>query len=177
VFKNSTRAVARCGVCAGIAVAILLIARVAPRGQLALSALASLSVAAAAIECGLGWGILTWIASAVLGLIFGAAIPEIWLYAIFFGLYPVVKIFAERLGERHLRGRRGTIFAWAVKYAFFLLAFAAMWLWLPAAIPAIASKRGLALALVLLTAVFAIFDIGYGKLMLFYRQRIYGRRR
>jgi hypothetical protein len=163
VRGDGARKIALCGVCAAGAVVFLLITRISPTGKLALAAVASLFVAAAAIECGLRWGILTWIATAALGLALGGAIPELWLYAAFFGVYPVVKIFAER---------RNKILAWLMKLALLAWAIAATVLWFPGVRPSVAANFNTVLLIALYAAAFTVFDIGYGKLMVFYRGRI-----
>ncbi|MDR3210274.1 MAG: hypothetical protein LBT36_06590, partial [Oscillospiraceae bacterium] len=98
---------------------------------------------------------------------------SVWLYALFFGHYPVVTMFLERVRVKAAR----RIAKLAVFYASLALsAFVALRvLALDAAATAYAwvlTPWGAPLAAIALGIVFAVYDIGYGKLLLFFRERI-----
>ncbi|MDR0838241.1 MAG: hypothetical protein LBN99_01205 [Oscillospiraceae bacterium] len=143
------------GVMSAGAVVLLIVGRLMPTGQPGFAAVASLFAAAAAIECGELWGLAVWGVSGALALILLPGSASVWLYSAFFGYYPVVKLFAER--------RLPTVPAWIVKLAAYAVSATVITLvWRPYK-PIVA---------IVGAAAFVVFDIGYSKLIVFYRARI-----
>ena len=96
-FSRSASRVAVGGVFAALSLLLLYGATLMPSGRIGMVAVAGLVPAAAVISGGLGTGFLCYGATALLGLLLlpdkGCAL----LYALFFGLYPMVKYLIERL--------------------------------------------------------------------------------
>ncbi|MDR0917479.1 MAG: hypothetical protein LBN02_09885 [Oscillospiraceae bacterium] len=161
-----TRKLTMSAVCAAAAVVVLLIGRFLPTGQLSLAAIASLFICAAAIDCGLGWGVLTFAVSTVLGFTFLGAAPIFWVYALLFGYFPIVSLAAERARTKFAR------------YAVLALPIlvSAPILYLLKVIPHYTPPWKSALIIIALVVVYWIYIFGYGKLILYYRTRFARRR-
>ena len=93
---------------AALTVALLSFAGTAPAGQLAFSAAASLFAVAAVVEMGVLSGAAVYAVAAVLSMVLAADRTAPVLYLVFFGYYPVLKLFADRLHNGVLR--------WGVKF-------------------------------------------------------------
>ena len=146
----------------------LYIAAVWPTGQLGIAAFASLFVAAAVIETGFGYSISVYIVSSALGmLLLPNKIPPL-LFVLFFGFYPILKNLFERLGS---------LFAqWLLKLVVFNASLTVMIFLIGELFVAFTSLRfGLVMLYVAGNAVFALFDYGYSKVVLFYMDRIHKR--
>lgn len=148
------------------AVVLLFIGRVMPTGQLGFAAVASLFVAAAVIDIGSIWGVGAWIASAVIGLIIAPGSSSSWMFALFFGHYPIVKLFSEK--------RLPNVGSWIAKFlVFYIGLFSAL---IIAGVAAgYVEKYGnwvIPVALIVGGAVFIVFDIGYSRLIEYYKLRI-----
>jgi hypothetical protein len=161
---DRTRGLTRGAALLALTVAFQYAARALPTGQLGFLAASSLFTAAAVIEGGYLTGLLVYLGGSALGALFASGTPVIWLYALFFGYYPIVKSLAERV-------KRGTaILAWAIKLAVFNAAVTAVYYILTFAV------FGLQFHTILIylagNAAFALFDIGLSKLIGFYVARI-----
>jgi hypothetical protein len=156
------------------AAAVLALGRVLPTGQFGFAAAASLFTAAATVEYGAIRGMGVWAVSSAVSLLLLPGGAAGWLFAAFFGYYPIVKLAAER--------RRRKAFEWGIK----LLSFAAG----AAAVFAASRLFGIAMAEMLPgaalpawafaaagVAIFVIFDAGYSKLLAFYTSRLSRRRK
>lgn len=169
--RGSTKRVAAAGALTAIAVMSLVLSRALPM-QAGVAAVASLFVAAAMLECDVMCAVGVWVATSVMAAILLPGAPGTWLFAAFFGYYPIVKIIAERKFEKKI--------AWIVKLAIFAVAFTLLWTVARQALTVgISSKlEGMHTALVaaICTAVFAVFDVGYTRLVEVYTMRVRGRR-
>ena len=144
---------------------MLYIAAVFPTGQIGLVAVASLFVAAAVIESGPGSGISVFIVSSALGILLVANKTPPILYILFFGYYPIVKILAERLSRNSLQWLIKLInFNASLTIAFFILR--------ELFIQFTSRSFGVILLYIAGNAVFILFDFGYSKLILYYKERI-----
>jgi len=156
-MKKRTARLTFSALCAAGAVIVLILGRVLPTGQLAMAAVASLFTAAAAKDCGKTWGLATFVVAAVLALLL---VPDVttWLYVLFFGYYPVVKLFLEE--------KLPTAVAWVVKYVVFAAAGFGVWHLLFAD-----GGRSVVLLAAVGAIVFAVFDVGYTRLIKVYEAR------
>jgi hypothetical protein len=148
------------------ALVILFIGRLIPTGQPGFAAVASLFVAAAVIDCGAAWGAGVWAASAALGFVVSPGSPSVWMYALFFGYYPIVKLIAEK--------RFPKAASWIAKLFVFYAGLTAA-LILAGVAAGFLGRYGawvIPAGIVAGTAVFVLFDIGYGRLIEYYRLRI-----
>ncbi|MDR1065461.1 MAG: hypothetical protein LBL25_03735, partial [Oscillospiraceae bacterium] len=165
------------GIMAALAVAALALGRVLPTGQLAFAAAASLFTAATAARLGAAWGLGVWAAASGIALMLLPGGGSGWLFALFFGYYPVVKLAAEK--------RRRRAAEWGIKLLSFAVGAAAALavskaLGITVSIPVLGEltmlgeNAGVARVLIpsALAAAFIVFDIGYSKLLAFYTERI-----
>ena len=97
---KKTKCITLCGLMAALA-SVFMLTSYFPYLTIAIPAMAGLFVMVSVIELNAKWGILTYLASAV--IIFLIAEPEAkLLYIIFFGYYPILKAAAERQRNRTL---------------------------------------------------------------------------
>jgi len=150
---------------AALTVVFLYLASVFPTGQLGFVAVASLFTIAVVIEAGIKYAALVYVSCAILAFLIiplkGAAL----LYTLFFGYYPIVKSFAERLKK--------PLWAWIVKEAVFIAALTAVWFLFRTLI---FSGRYLDLSPLVVyiggIAVFTLYDIGLSRLIGYYIYKI-----
>ncbi len=168
--KNiSARRVAFTAVFTALAVAFMYIGCVLPTGQLGFLGLASLLGIAAVVEYGFPGGLFVWLGGAVLGLLVLPSKTVAWLYALFFGPYPVVKALSEKGGRA---------VEWCVKMAFFNLALSLAIFALKATLVSFGSVRfGTVLLYILGNVVFVLFDIAVTRAVAFYMNKLHPRLR
>lgn len=145
---------------------MLLLGRLLPTGQLGFAAVASLFVAAAVIDAGTLWGLAVWVIASLIALLISPDSSAGWMFAAFFGYYPVVKLVCE--------GRLPVRVAWCVKVIVFYLGIAAAFAVLGFVTGYIEQYGSwiIPVAVVGGGVIFVIFDIGYSKLIDVYRARI-----
>jgi len=98
-YSLNTKKIALNGILGALAVICLLLATVLPTNRLSFYALSSFFIAVVIIEGGLKAGWLFFIATSLLSLI---VVPEklgLVPYAIFFGIYGLVKYYIEKLDK------------------------------------------------------------------------------
>ena len=149
-----------------LAAGSLYIASLWPTGQPGLAAVASLFVAAAVIETGLGSGLSVFIVSSALGMLIVPDRTAPLLFVLFFGYYPLVKSLSERL--------RGAVRPWILKLAVFNAALTVAWFLLTELVAGFLGDFTPGLWLIYLAGniVFVVFDYGYTKLIWFYINRV-----
>ena len=148
------------------ALVFLFFGRIIPTGQLGFAAIASLFVAAAVIDAGTAWGLAVWIAAAALGLIIAPDSSASWMFALFFGVYPIIKLFSEK--------RFPKLGAWIAKLLIFYLGLFSA-LFIVGVIAGYTDKYGswiIPVALIAGGVIFVVFDIGYARLIEYYKLRI-----
>ena len=100
---KSTKKLALTGVLSAIAVALLLIACLLPTLSYTVAVIAGFAVAVAYLECGLRYALLCYTSSSILAVLLAPDKSVAFVYVFLFGLYPIVKSFAEsrrsKLGE------------------------------------------------------------------------------
>lgn len=170
-MKDSASRVALGGVFAALSLLLLYGATLMPSGRIGMVAVAGLVPAAGVISGGLATGFLCYGATAVLGLLLlpdkGCAL----LYAVFFGLYPMVKYAIERLRRLPPEVLLKLVFFNAV-LAVFLFGFSAL---LFPLLPELLHKPLPLFAIG--NVVFLIYDYGFSKLIAYYASRIRKARR
>ena len=148
-----------------LAVVILYFASVWPTGQPGLAAAASMFVAAMVIESGPVPGVFVFVVSSALAMLLLPNRSAAILYISFFGFYPIVKSFIERL--------RGTVLQWALKLAVFNISLTVVWFILRELFFDFGSfAPHIILIYIGGNAVFALFDYGFTKVIRFYINRI-----
>ena len=150
---------------AALTVAFLYLASVFPTGQLGIIAVASLFTIAAVIEAGIKHAVLLFAVCAILAFLLIPLKGVALLYTLFFGYYPIVKSFAERMKK--------PLYSWILKEIVFLAALSVVWFLFRNLIftgkvleinPIIVYLVGI--------AVFTLYDIGLSKLIGYYIFRI-----
>lgn len=94
-----TRKVAFGGILTALCVVIVYMAAFLPSGKLGMYAISSLIIACAVIELGIKWGTVTYAASAALILLLTGSINAFLIFALFFGSYPIIKYYIEKLSS------------------------------------------------------------------------------
>jgi len=161
-----SKKIARVALLSAAALVILIVAGFAPTAQLALTAIAGIASAFAVIHIGIGGGFLCWAVVSALALILVPTKGCAVLYAIFFGLYPVLKSLIEKLDRMWLE--------WIIK----LLCFNAVLTVCIFALRALfftGAEKFLKFIPLLYAGgsiVFVIYDIGFSRLITFYYDRV-----
>ena len=164
-MKNRTRRLTVSAMMTALSVLFLYLACIFPTGQLGFTAVASLFGIAAVVECGIAAGIFVYVGASVLGLLLLPDKTMLYLYIIFFGLYPVLKSLIERIGK--------LIPEWLLKLALFNAALSAAWFLLRGlALPEKVFTYSTVLVYVLGNLVFILYDIGLTRLIAVYIARI-----
>lgn len=165
--KRAAGHIAYPAVLGAVSLLLVYVASVAPSGSWGLVAAAGLFPAAAVISVGMGAGFLCWGGVSLLAFLL---LPEKFcalLYAVLFGLYPLVKSLIERLRKRWAE--------YVLKLIFFNAAFTLVTQVIAGAVldtlPGILLER---LWVLYLTAnvVFILYDYGFSRLIGFYVARI-----
>jgi hypothetical protein len=165
--KGASR-VALGGVLAALSLLLLFLAALLPTGRMAMVAVAGLVPAAGVVSGGLATGFLCYGATGILGLLLlpdkGCAL----LYALFFGLYPMVKSAVERLRKLPLE--------LLLKLAFFNAALTVLFFGFSALmLPLLPDRLQGTLAVYLAGNVaFLLYDYGFSKLITYYAARLRG---
>ena len=166
---DPVKALTRSALSAAAGTAILLLASVLPWGRLLLLFAAAVGVIFVRVSCSCAWALGCYAVTSLLGLILLPTKSPAILYAGFFGYYPLVKLFAERLGPNALR--------WAVKLAVFNLALAAFYGLARAVFTDVIGSVLMPIWLLWITAngAFVLYDLALTQLILYYLRTIAGR--
>lgn len=165
--KGSAGKVAYPAILSAFALILVYLGSITPTGSWGIVAAAGLLPAAAVISIGLKAGILCWAAAAILAFLL---VPDkfcVLLFGVLFGLYPMVKSLVERLQKKPLE--------YALKLAFFNIAFTAIYLTMAAAVAASLPQVLGSSVWVLYAAanvVFIMYDYGFSKLISLYIDRV-----
>lgn len=149
---------------AAVAVALLAISNLVAVMDLALAALAALAVFVAQIEGGTRLSLPVYIVSAALSLLLFPVKSAALFYACFFGWYPLVKSRVDKLSP---------LFAWLIKAVCAAAAGALVYVCVTYVFVLPEVLKGFTLPILLLmAAVFVLYDIGLSRLILFYIQTL-----
>ncbi len=160
--KSTAARVAYPAILAALAVALVYLGSIAPRGGIGIVAAAGVLMAGAVISVSLRAGFLCWAAVSVLAFLL---VPDKFCalaFAVLFGLYPMVKSIVEaRRWSKSLEI--------AVKLVFFNAALTVLWLIMRTALPG--SLPVLAVYLIG-NIVFLLYDYGFSGLIALYVSRV-----
>ena len=167
-MKRNTSAskVAYPAVLGALSLVLVYIGSIAPTGNWGIIAVAGLLPSAAVISVGLQAGFLCWACVSILAFLL---IPDkfcVLMFAVLFGLYPMVKSLIERLRRRPLE--------YVLKLVFFNLAFTVLYVVMKNAVLA-SLPEVFSVVWVLYLAgnvVFLLYDFGFSKLIGAYIARI-----
>lgn len=99
-MNSNTKTIATGGICLALAVICLYFASFVPGAELTLYALASVFVAVMADERGVAGGALVYAGASILAFLIVPAKLGILPFVFFFGIYPLIKFYAERIHNR-----------------------------------------------------------------------------
>ena len=132
-----------------------------PTGQLAFAAVSSLFAVAAVVELGAFSGAAVFLVSSVLSLVLAGDKTAAFLYLLFFGYYPVVKLMTDRL-------QKG-VFQWGAKLLVLNAAVTAVLFLLGSAAPDLSALGGSRLVAYLAANVLLVpYDLGISRLVELY---------
>lgn len=148
-----------------LALVFLVLSAILPTMRLALVAVAGLVTAVAIVECGVTAGIMVFAATSVLGFIISPLRGNVLVYCLFFGYYPILKGYLERLRSIYLE--------WILKIILFNISLTAALMLYRAGFLVAVTIPDIALLLIYAAAnlAFVIYDIGFSKLTVFYIHR------
>ena len=161
------------GLLTALGVVLMFLTGLIPIGTYALPAIAGVLLIVAVIEIGAKWAWMIYAAVAVLSLLFAADKEAALLFVLFFGYYPVLKSFLERIPNK--------IFSWISKFAVFNVAVVACFflavnfLQLPEDSFTVFGIYLPWVFLILGNAVFLIYDIALSGLVATYVEKLHHR--
>ena len=164
-MNKKTRNLTLSALFTALSVIILYIASVWPTGQLGLTAVASLFVAAAIIESGLLFGIYVYITSSLISILIVPNRITPILFILFFGFYPIVKSLIEK--------NKQLIIQIIAKLVVFNISLTVIWfLFSELVLAFINFDLNIIFIFLIGNIVFILFDYGFTKLIWFYITRI-----
>ena len=161
------------GLLTALGVVLMFLTGLIPIGTYALPAIAGVLLIVAVIEIGAKWAWMIYAAVAVLSLLFAADKEAALLFVLFFGYYPVLKSFLERISNK--------VLSWISKFAVFNVAVGACFflavnfLQLPEDSFTVFGIYLPWVFLILGNAVFLIYDIALSGLVATYVEKLHHR--
>lgn len=161
------------GLLTALGVVLMFLTGLIPIGTYALPAIAGVLLIVAVIEIGAKWAWMIYGAVAVLSLLFAADKEAALLFVLFFGYYPVLKSFLERISNK--------VLSWISKFAVFNVAVVACFflavnfLQLPEDSFTVFGIYLPWVFLILGNAVFLIYDIALSGLVATYVEKLHHR--
>ena len=161
------------GLLTALGVVLMFLTGLIPIGTYALPAIAGVLLIVAVIEIGAKWAWMIYAAVAVLSLLFAADKEAALLFVLFFGYYPVLKSFLERISNK--------VLSWISKFAVFNVAVVACFflavnfLQLPEDSFTVFGIYLPWVFLILGNAVFLIYDIALSDLVATYVEKLHHR--
>ncbi len=146
------------------ATVFLLVGGYIPFMSLTFTAIAGLFIAAIFIECGMKYAFLGYLTASGLSFIAASDKTMVFLFIFFFGLYPIYKSWAER--------RKTVIMEFVSKFLFLnaMLALSFLLIKAFATLPKLPDiPFAYIIAIFVVNGAFFIYDLGFSKLIVFYR--------
>jgi hypothetical protein len=149
------------------AAAFMFVSAYLPTLSVTFAAIAGLFIAAAFIECGLKYAMLCYFSVSAVSLVIVPDKTLVFLFILFFGLYPLFKAWAE--------ARRTALLEYGAKLLFFNAMLCLIYLLIRsfAELPKLPNiPFALPISIVVINLVFFVYDFGFSKLIILYRLRI-----
>lgn len=165
--RAHTRRLTFVGMLCALCVGAQLFACMLPSGWLGITAISGVIPAVALLAGGAGAGIFCWIVSGILGIIFLPNKVISILFLIFFGLYPIIKYYIEKINRR--------LAQWGVKLLYFNATLLVVrYLLQGVLLDAFTSAQGLAGGVVCVGAniLFLLYDVGLSGLLVALQRRL-----
>lgn len=159
-MNKRTRLLAESAMLTALSTVLLYLSGIMPTLKLALAAIAGLLPAAVVIRYGAKDGFLTYAATVLLAVLLLPGKSGTVFYAFLFGHYPMVKSYIERL--------RKPVLEWALKLAVFNACLLATALLFSAAFESVIPGAYVWAVFIAGSAVFALYDIGFSRLVAAY---------
>ena len=164
-MDKKTRIITYSALFSALAVVSLYFASVWPTGLLGLVAFASLFVAAAVIDMGIAPSIYVFAASSALGMLILPNKAAPILFISFFGYYPIIKCLIEKIPRVSIQ--------WILKLLAFNAALTIIWFFIrELAFGFVENPPNIIVLYIISSAVFALFDYGYTKVVWLYIDRV-----
>lgn len=163
--SEKTKRIALNGILGAVAVICLLLAVIMPTSRISFYALSSFFVAVSIIESGARAGWLFYAATSLLALIIVPDKLGIVPYAIFFGLYGIIKFYIEKLDR--------IVLEYILKFVFFNACMGvAIWAVRDLFGFAVSSKLPWWVLIIALEVVFFVYDYVYTLFVAYYRDKL-----
>jgi hypothetical protein len=163
--SEKTKKIALNGILGAVAVICLLLAVIMPTSRISFYALSSFFVAVSIIESGARAGWLFYAATSLLALIIVPDKLGIVPYAIFFGLYGIIKFYIEKLDR--------IVLEYILKFVFFNACMGvAIWAVRDLFGFAVSSKLPWWVLIIALEVVFFVYDYVYTLFVAYYRDKL-----
>jgi hypothetical protein len=161
----NTRKLAFSAIISALSLIFLYLSSIVPTGQIALFCLSTALFCVVVLECGSGYALLSAVVTGMLGFIFLPNKLLLLPYALFFGYYPVLKLYIERLGHLFLE--------WMIKLSAFIVTMLGTFL-LMRLMMELSLEHSMPVYLIALIgiAVFAVYDIALSLFIGIYREKI-----
>ncbi len=163
--RLKTKKIALNGILGALAVICLVLAVVLPTNKISLYALSSFFVTISIIESGVKAAWIFYVATSLLGLILLPNKLGILPYALFFGLYGIVKYYIEKLDK--------IMIEFAIKLVYFNICLGLLVLLASEIFGySVAVKLPWFLAIIAVEVIFLLYDIVYSLFINYYKARI-----
>lgn len=163
--SKKTFKIALSGILGALAVICLFLATVLPTSRLSLYALSSFFISIVVIEAGIKAGWLFYIATTLLSVILVPDKLEIIPYAVFFGVYGVIKCYIEKINK--------LILEYLLKFAYFNLCMAVAVLFIRQVfMESIQIQLPWWAIIAALEVVFLIYDVVYTMFIAYYKDKL-----
>ena len=164
-MKNATKKLALTSVLCAVSLGLLILAPYIPTVSASVSAIAGLAVAVMFMECGIKYAALGYVTVSILSLLLVSDKSVACMYVFFFGHYPIFKAWCESV--------RRVWVEYLLKLACFNAAVYLCWyiagvLGVRPALPDIPFVYPL--AVILINAVFLLYDLCFSKAIVLYRR-------
>ena len=168
-MSDPVKALTRSALSAAAGTVLLSLASVLPWGRLVLLFASAAGVLLVRFSCSWAWALGCYAVTSALGLILLPTKSPAILYAGFFGYYPLVKLWAERMASKALR--------WCVKLAVFNGALIAFYFLARAVFNDVFGNTVMPLWLLWAAAngAFFLYDFALSQTILYYLRTIAGR--
>lgn len=154
------------GMLAAVSLLLMLLTRAVPFSEMALPGIAGVLLIFAVMEMGAGWALVIYVAVSLLSLLVAFENGAALYYILFFGLYPIVKNYVERIPLRPAQ--------WAVKLAVCNACAAAVYFATVKLFgaPGLVARYGAVLVLIAVNVVFFVYDYALSRLIVLYVYKI-----
>ena len=154
------------GMLAAVSLVLMLLTRAVPFSEMALPGVAGVRLIFAVMEMGAGWARVIYAAVSLLSLLVAFENGAALYYILFFGLYPIVKNYVERIPLRPAQLAAKLVICNVCAAAVY---FATVKLF---GVPGLVGRYGAVPVLIAVNAVFFLYDYALSRLVVLYVYKI-----